>query len=242
MQENHYCLIQDHILQMGTCQPYCDILGVKCPNGYECSESKCTPIDGYCEYDHDCDSSTQYCKKRPSLDYGTCQTYCYYPGQMCPAHTYCDDDPQSTTHGYCIYDYSCEHCSINSDCPTDKWCYMLPGYTEGCCTPYCADDDDCFGDLVCTDEGKCGVGIPDVCEDMVCESGYVCDPYLGQCVINCPPVCDEGWSCNASSAPNCVEGCEPPPAGICGLGLAPCCPPQKCNVLEWIYGLYGICI
>ncbi len=240
LEDNHYCWINDFVHETGFCQPYCDITGVHCASGYTCDQSKCVPIPGYCTSNNHC-ASFEFCDFRPGSTDGLCTPYCYYPGQMCPNHTYCSEDTGDPNYGKCIYEGNVEYCSNDNDCGLSRWCYISPGQIEGVCQDMCKNDDECVGSLVCKG-GKCVVGVGNGdCGPAGCQSGYVCDPYYNACVLNCPPVCDEGWSCNASSAPNCIEGCEPPPAGVCGFGLAPCCAPHTCSVFIWAYGLVGIC-
>ncbi len=239
-EDNHYCLIDDFVQETGHCQPYCYITGVHCPAGFYCGEGTCHPISGYCISDAQC-GIHEFCDIRPTASDGMCIAYCNVPGQQCPNHTECDADPQSLNYGKCVYNGDVDYCSTDGECGYNRWCYIPIGWTEGFCQDMCMSDDDCTSSLVCKD-GKCqtGVPVPD-CGPAGCAKGYVCDPMYNACVLNCPP-CDDGWYCNADSAPNCVEYCVPPTAGICGFGLPVCCPPQSCDVFEWIYGVYGVCV
>ncbi len=238
-EDNHYCLIDDFVQETGYCQPFCNITGVHCPAGFYCGEGTCHPIAGYCVSDGQC-GMYEFCDIRPGASDGMCNPYCNVPGQQCPNHTECDADPQSLNYGKCAYVDDVDYCSTDGECQYGQWCYIPIGQTEGFCQDVCKSDDDCAGSLVCKD-GKCqtGVPVPD-CGPAGCAQGYVCDPMYNACVLNCPP-CDEGWSCNAQSAPNCIEGCDPPAAGVCGFGLPGCCPPQSCSVFIWAYGLIGVC-
>jgi len=240
LDENHYCWINDFVNESGVCQPYCHITGVHCASGYTCDESKCIPIAGYCTSNAQC-ATFEFCDFRPGSSDGLCVPYCYYPGQMCPEHTYCMENSGDLNYGKCIYEGDVEYCSNDNDCGLGRWCYVSPGQIEGVCMDMCSDDDECVGSLVCKG-GKCvvGVGTGD-CGPAGCQAGYICDPTYNTCVLNCPPACDDGWSCNADSAPNCIEGCNPPVGNICGFGLAMCCAPHTCSVFIWAYGLVGIC-
>jgi len=236
--EDEYCWIYDEENSLGFCKKFCDLEDVDCPNGYACENGKCTAIEGYCTGDEDCDIS-QYCNMEENASDGLCENFCFVPGEMCPENTYCVDDPGDLNYGMCIE--MLPVCSSDEDCEAPDWCYFPPGGGQGQCVEGCFDDDDCVGVLVCKD-GKCVLteGGGD-CGPEGCPLGYICDPIYNNCMLNCPPTCPEGYSCNPDSAPDCIEGCTPPPGNICGFGMQTCCPPATCSVNVWVYGVVGIC-
>jgi len=226
--DDEYCFRYRENDEVGQCLPFCDQSDTECFEGYQCGENGiCEKIEGYCISNSQCETY-QFC----DVARNRCQSYCYLPGQSCPEGSYCDDNSGSLTYGRCLNTGFVSDCSSDADCYSGQYCHeIVDSEDEAYCRDRCSDDDDCYGEETCVDN-KCN----SPCPPCMILNYYTND---GSCMWECPG----GYACDFD-AKGCVPGgdCTPPPGNICGYGIGQCCPPQTCSVLEWAYGLYGICI
>jgi|GEM_PF-1691307 len=218
--ENKYCFIRNEEDSVGYCRVYCDMTYQPCPTGFECLHGICERIENYCLYQSMCHAG-EYCDQDANL----CKPYCYRDGVYCPQNYYCDLYEDSANYGRCIPKFDCTDCTSGLGCTYPDHCYIPSEAEVGCCQPGCLSDEDCVAGMICHDT-NCVIVDSSDCGGQ-CPEGYVCDPAYNICVLNCP-ICPQGYSCNAESAPNCFEGCTPPPGGFCGFGQPDCCPHTYC--------------
>ena len=236
--EDEYCFIKNTGDENGECRTFCDA-GGSCPRGYKCARSRCVKIEGYCKVDGTC-ALNEFCNKLPGKDDGVCKKYCFEMGEVCPAHSRCQEDqagPSGAFYGQCIYD-ECVPCNHDEACAIGEYCAIPLGINEGCCTQMCGTNNPCPGQLECSSDGRC---LPPTgfcgCEGP-CAAGYICDKTYCECALNCPP-CGENQFCDATTAPNCKDGpCTNPI--ICGILLKQCCFGYRCSAI--VYGVLGYCI
>lgn len=233
---DHYCFIMEGE-EVGYCKPFCDEPGGRCPRGYTCERGQCVPMEGFCRSDAEC-GMNQFCDIRPGQSDGICMPYCFEMGQYCPLGCQCDENEGSINYGKCLCETDCEACSHDGMCSNGYYCDIWPGQMEGCCIEMCGSDEDCAGNLVCGDDGRCVPGNRHQDCGGPCPPGHVCDQIYGECALNCPP-CPENHCCDSASAPNCYECvCENPL--VCGWGLRACCFGYSCSAI--VYGVLGFCI
>ena len=238
-----YCFKPDGAAS-GQCLKYCD-LESNCPLGYTCSTTtyQCERLDGFCTSGGQCQNGREFCDKITGQDYGVCKTFCYLPGESCPAGSRCCMQTDTTAEcavkiGKCIpTQASCYPCYSDFDCGDTNYCLKFAGQNLGCCKPKCFSNDDCTGEYVCLADGRCGKGNGQGDCGGSCPAGYVCDPIYDECVLNCP-ACGLHECCNALSAPDCIT-CECLNPTVCGLGMEQCCFGYTCFLVE---GLWGICL
>ena len=144
-----------------------------CPGGELCLDGTCHPAEPpvVCENNGDCPAN-QVCEggfcdgKEPCAD-----------DSDCPNGSACD-----TSVDLCVPEHPPIPCDGTGDCPDGETC------SQGYCTPpdTCQDDDDCYGDNVCVDNGGVELCVPPhppvPCEGAgdcpsgdVCEAGF-CEP------------------------------------------------------------------
>ncbi len=121
-------------------------------------------------------------------------------------------------------------------CPSDKTCSLSDNVwqcvDDPCSTAKCAADQVCRGGqcyascatVTCSPDNRCqdGTCVADHCHGVACDTGNVCDPATGKCVLEGACVqsgCPDGQTCDQVKG-NCVQD-------VC---LATHCPyGQKCN-------------
>jgi hypothetical protein len=151
--------------------------GCECP---ECDAGICGPAS--CPADVTCDFET-----------GVCEDLC--AGVRCQAGERCD--PATGMCAAAPADVTCQACDVDADCGDGFLCsHYNGGNAPGGCArvcdmqnPVCPDNAQCTphqrnGALVnaCDDQSGCQGPPVDLCADVNCGRGEVCNPADGQCV------------------------------------------------------------
>ena len=118
----------------------------------------------------------------------------------------CDFDDDCKLGEVCLADGVCG--SVSCDfCINDQICYTDADGNQSCSRPECATDNDCTGDLSCSD----GLCVESSCTSRAdCPEGQICNIVAGRCVA--PPEtctldtdCPAGKVCAADGS--CITGC-----------------------------------
>ena len=198
-----YCLQNHPYFDEGRCAPYCDLEDVACPPGYQCNDTMCEPLPGYCLDDSWCEMD-ELCNKPEDEESGLCRRYCLVDyGVPCPRGTVCVDDRDSPEYGMCV-----PYCfEPGRECGEERFCMDDRDSPEyGMCVPYCFEPG-----------RRCGL------EEICVDDPY--SPYYGQCMhydSHCVE-CESDLDCD-----NSILFCRIDPRESVG-----CCANNPCLYCPW---------
>lgn len=239
---------------IGTCDSDDDCFPLNCPafcNGQGRCECKV-----FCDDDRDCDFISKCRSVCGQAGYCVCDDACLGQGEgfMGDPHEHnCCPGLEPIEYaeywsGECAYvDCLCFVCAAcgNDACEAGENPCNCPRDC-GECAPgdvryhYCGDgqkvfwcrcDQDAVWQCIDSPENQCG---QDLCADVSCDTGYVCDPKSGDCVIDCRLAnCDPGENCIV-----CAEG------ELCDMDTG-LCVPDPCYQVTCPEGQHcreGLCV
>lgn len=209
------------------CSPWTCDTGRDCPNGYTCTEHRCSFTDTVppapdgdkaCTKPSDCPNGS--CGADNKCHAGDCST------TGCPSTFVCRLGSGSGGVPACVpIGGATSSCKSDKDCSSPAGSKCLSGT---CVSPHdqCVDATQCKGG-VCV-EGAC---TPSCASDKPCPTGYACDAAKGVCTGNDAPCTHSGECAGGRTCvqEHCVDPCGP--GGACGPGLVcvdgGCTPDQK---------------
>ncbi len=199
--------------------------GLYCDGVETCTDAECVAGTSPCAADEVCDETNEACVE--CLADADCDDAVFCNGaETCGADNTCvaGTDPCDPDTQVCREELgTCTEieCATNDDCGDGLFCNGEEACIEQLCVDGpdpceadetcdedndacvdCLTDADCAAGEVCTD-GECG---GDLCADVTCDEGFVCDVATGDCVVDlCFGVtCDPGFECDADTG-DCVS-------------------------------------